>query len=579
MALPTTFPSDWHPCKGCACVNHTIPSYRFSVTDADGPLADHLHIGNLARSNDAPNPSEEKILQKMMSDTGKRIGALDAHVLELKALRQAFIARVDEELSALDKERQRLSDSVRERQNVLGALRRMPKEVLAHIFLHTIVFPFPYGKPTSYGLWSSFSAKRHPLLSFELVSRNWKDVLDTFPNLWSYVNILIDRMPSNTYIRYIGNQLSRSRQCPLSISICHSDSVSVTRLGAFPAAILMTLFTVSPRVKALRLCLPGKYFADMQQLHLSFPNLQDLVLISLSETSEVAQHLHFGSLPHIRVFQTADISNTYTLSLPWHQITLFTYVHSQVGHGAPAHRILDILKMTSRLSVCRLSVDLQPLTTEVVEETTLSQLHSLTLSSMYRQGFNFPPVIPFVLNSLKLPALSTLSVSCLDGFASRDQATTFTSIRQLIERSHSPLTSLRFYNGEVLKDDLIHVLSSTPTLQNLHLKDVGGEITDQVLNDLARRVDTESGSPVPALVPQLHTLHLSGQLDFQVELYVGMVESRWTCHPRHLKSVDICRHVDWRRGREEEEANILALSRLDVLVSEGLDVTVSTQRV
>ncbi|KAK0188805.1 hypothetical protein F5146DRAFT_1056744 [Armillaria mellea] len=577
MALPATFPSDWHPCKGCACVNHAIPSYTFSVTDADGPLTDHSDVGKLARSNDAPNPSEEKILQKMMSDTGKRIDTLDAHVLELKALKQAFLARVDEELSALDKERQRLSDSIQERQSVLGALRRMPKEVLAHIFLHTTVFPFPQGKPTAYGLWSSFLAKRHPLLPFELVSRNWKDVLDTFPNLWSYVNILIDRIHSNTYIRYIGNQLSRSRQCPLSISICHSDSVSVTRLGAFPAAILMALFTVSPRVKTLRLYLPGKYFTDMQQLHLSFPNLQDLVLVSSSETSEVAQHLHFGPLPHLRVFQTVDISNTYTLSFPWHQITLFICVHSQVGHGPPVHRVLDILKMMSRLSVCRLSVDLQHLTTEVMEETTLSHLHSLTLSSVYRQGFNFPPVIPFVLNSLKLPALLDLSVFCLETFGSRDQDTTFTSIRQLIECSQSPLTSLHFNNGEILKDDLLHIISNTPTLQDLRLKNVGGGITDEVVNELARIIDTESGPPVPALVPHLHTLHLSGQLDFQAEVFVGMVESRWTCHPQHLKSVNICEFVDGRREREKEKANVLAFSRLDVL--EGLDVTVSTQRV
>ncbi len=176
---------------------------------------------------------------------------------------------------------------------------------------------------------------------------------------------------------------------------------------------------------------------------------------------------------------------------------------------------------------------------------------------MYRQGFDFPPVIPFVLNSLKLPALLDLSITCLKGFDSRDQDTTFTSIRQLIERSQSPLTSLHFDNGEILKDDLIHILSRTPTLQVLQLENVGGGITDEVLNDLVYRVDTESRSPVPAFVPHLHTLHLSGQLDFQVEVFVGMVESRWMCHPRHLKSVDICRFVDRRREKEERETNIL----------------------
>ncbi|KAK0238732.1 hypothetical protein EDD85DRAFT_827938 [Armillaria nabsnona] len=578
MALPTTFPSDWHPCKGCACVNHAIPSYRFSVTDADGPLTDHPDLGKFARSNDIPNPPEEKILQKMVSDTGKRIDALDAHVQELRALAQAFVARVNEELATLHKERKRLSDSIRERQSVFGALRRMPKEILAHIFFHALDIPFPWTKsPILNGRWPSDSA-RHPLLSFELVSRNWKDILDTFPNLWSYVNILSDRMPSSTYACYIGNQLSRSRQCPLSISICHSKSASVTWLGDFPVAILMTLFTVSHRLQALHLCLPSKYFTDLQQLRPSFPTLQELVLYSLTEPSKIAPHLHFGSLPSLRVFHAVNISDVCKLSLPWHQITHFTNTYTQVGHRPPAHRVLDILKTMSLLSICHFSLDLYSLSNEVLEETTLSQLHSLTLTSMYRQGFDFPPVIPFVLNSLKLPALSDLSITCLKGFDSRDQDTTFTSIRQLIERSQSPLTSLYFNNGEILKDDLIHILSRTPTLQVLQLENVGGGITDQVLNDLAR-VDTESGSRVPALVPHLHTLHLSGQLDFQVEFYVGMVESRWMCHPRHLKSVDICRFVDRRREREEREANILALSRLDVLVSEGLDVTVSTQRV
>ncbi|KAK0218063.1 hypothetical protein IW262DRAFT_1113967 [Armillaria fumosa] len=158
----------------------------------------------------------------MISDFGKRIGTMDDHVLELKVMKQELlqsITRIDKELAELNKERQRLSDRVRERRLLLSGLRRMPKEVLAHIFLHTLIFPFPRiqlkGALTNSGDWSIFSASRHPLLSFELVSRNWKDVLDTFPNLWSCVNILIDRMSSITYTRYIGNQLSRSRLSPL----------------------------------------------------------------------------------------------------------------------------------------------------------------------------------------------------------------------------------------------------------------------------------------------------------------------------------------------------------------------------
>ncbi|KAK0432848.1 hypothetical protein EV421DRAFT_1910554 [Armillaria borealis] len=124
----------------------------------------------------------------MISDSGNRIDTIEVHVLELKMMKQELsqsITCVDKELAKLDKERQRLSDSVRERRLLLSALRRMPKEVIADIFLHTLIFPFPRVQPsgalTNLGDWSTFSASRHPLLSFELVSRNWKDVLDTFP--------------------------------------------------------------------------------------------------------------------------------------------------------------------------------------------------------------------------------------------------------------------------------------------------------------------------------------------------------------------------------------------------------------
>ncbi|PBK99276.1 hypothetical protein ARMGADRAFT_496768 [Armillaria gallica] len=587
MTSPIAFPSDWHPCKGCACLNHGIPSYRFSIIDADSPIADHPDLGKLTRSNNAPTPPEEKTLQGMISDSGKRIDAIDVHVLELNVMKQELLQSiicVDKELAKLDKERQRLFDSVRERRLLLGALRRMPKEVLAHIFFHTLVFPFPRVQPSgtlaNLGDWSTFSASRHPLLSFELVSHNWKDVLDTFSNLWSYVNILIDRIPSATYTRYIGNQLSRSRLSPLSVSICHSDSASVTRLGAFPVAILMALFSVNRRVQTLHLCLPGRYFPSMQQLHLSFPTLQEFVLLSSSETSEVAQHLHFGPLPNLQVFHATDVSNIDRLSLPWHQITHFTNMHEVAGRGLPASRALNVLKMMSRVSVCRLSLDLLSLVTGVVEQTTLSKLHTLTLSSVYQRSFDSSSTILSVLNSFILPALLDLSVACLLGSRnSMDLAGTFTSIRQLIERSHSPLTSLYFDNGVIIIDDLIYILSNTPTLQDLRLTNTRG-ITDAVLNLLARKgVDTESDSQVPVVVPHLHTLHISDYLTFHGEVYVQMVESRWTCHPRHLKSVNLCQFLGimTNEGADREAASTLALSRLYALRSEGLDVVVSTR--
>ncbi|KAK0457664.1 uncharacterized protein EV420DRAFT_471728 [Desarmillaria tabescens] len=588
MALPAAVPSDWHPCKGCACVNHAIPSYRFPVTDADSPIADHPDLGKLTRSNDTPSPSEEKTLQQMISDSEKRIDKAHIQALELQELRQELlqsITRVDEELVALNIEQQRLSDSIQERKRLLSALRLMPKEVLAHIFLHALVFPFPRVQPSGRsGDWSVFPPIRNPLLSISLVSHKWKDVLAVFPELWSYVNIVVDRLPSSSYARSIGKHISRSGQSPLSISISHGGNTAGA--VALPDAVLTTLFTACHRIRSLHIHLPGRYFPSLQQLPLSFPILQELYLHSSSDTADVGQNLDFDSLPHLRVLEVTDISDIHSSSPPWHQITHFSNTHVQPGHSPPVHHTLNTLTMMPQLSVCRLSLDLQPLIHGIAEETTLTELTSLSLSSVYRQGFGLPPVIPFLLNYLTLPALSDLSITCLVGVTSRDQDVTFNSIRHLLERCNSPLTSLSFSNGEIQKDDLVYILTSTPTLQDLRLTNFGkGALTEEILDYFNRTTpattttdDADTESEISAFVPCLHTLQLIGYIEFSTNAFIEMIQSRRTCNSCHLESVNICRYVDWRREKEEEALILRYQPDLDVLRSRGLDITVSSRR-
>ncbi|KAK0238731.1 hypothetical protein EDD85DRAFT_827935 [Armillaria nabsnona] len=582
MALPTATPSDWHPCKGCACVNHSIPSYRFSVTDADRSIADHPDLGKFTRSNDTPTPPEEKTLQQMISDSRGRIERAKVQASELKDLKQELllsISRVDEELATLDKEQERLSDSIRDRERLLSALRRMPKEILAHVFLHTLVFPFPRVQPLPRsGDWSVFPPSRNPLLSIALVSHNWKDVLVAFPNLWSYVNIVIDRLPSNSYARFIGKQISRSGQSPLSISISHGGGTA--EAGALPDAVLTTLFTASHRIICLHLHLPGRYFPSVQQLPLSFPILQELYLHSSSDTAEVGQHLDFDFLPQLRMLDVTDISDMHSSSPPWGQITQFSNTHVQPGHGPPLHSALATLKAMSQLSVCRLFLDLQPLEPGTAGVTTLTELKSLSLSSVYRQGFGLTAVIPFLLSHLTLPALSDLSVTCLVGVNTRDQDVTFSSICKLLERCSSPLTSLSFSNGEIRKEDLIDVITSTPTLQDLRLINIGkGALTQDITKTLGESIeDPDTNAKSPAFVPSLHTLHLIGHIEFLTDDLITVIESRRACDPSNLKSVNVCRFVDWRREKDEE-ASILGFQPvLEVLREGGLDITVSSRR-
>lgn len=583
MALPAVTSSDWHPCNGCPCVNHSIPSYRFSATDADSPIADHPGLGKYTRSNETPTPSEGATLQQMISDSRKHIGQAKSQASELSELRQELllsISRVDDELAVLNKEQERLSDSIRDRERLLSALRRMPKEILADIFLHTLVFPFPRVQPPNprSGDWSLFPPSRNALFSIALVSRNWNDVVVACPNLWSCINIVVDRLPSNSYARFIGKQISRSGQSPLSFSISHGGGTAGA--GALPDAVLSTLFTASHRIICLHLHLPGRYFPSAQQLPLSFPILQELYLQSSSDTVEVGEYLDFDHLPELRVLDVTDISDIHLASPPWNQITQYSNTHVQPGHGPPLHCALATLKAMSRLSVCRLSLDLQPLTAGAAEVATLTELKSLSLSSVYRQGFGLTAVIPYLLNHLTLPALSDLSVTCLVGVNTRDQEVTFSSIRSLLERCSSPLTSLSFSNGEIQKQDLVDIITTTPTLQDLRLANIGkGALTEEVINALGDSTeDPDTKVETLAFVPSLHTLHLVGHIEFSTEKLIDMIESRRACEPCHLKSVNVCRFVDWRRETDEKAVILGFQPTFEALREVGLDVNVSTQR-
>ncbi|KAK0497179.1 hypothetical protein EDD18DRAFT_1161001 [Armillaria luteobubalina] len=585
MALPTATPSEWHPCPGpCTCVNHSIPSYRFSPTSADSPIATHPDLGRLTHSNNAPTPPEEKTLQQQISESRKRIEAVNAQAAELQVLKQELllsISRVNEELAALDKEQERLADSIRDRERLLSALRRMPKEVLAHIFVHTLVFPFPrVTPPPRSGDWSVFPPSKNPLFSIALVSRNWKDVLVACPELWSYINIVVDRLPSNSYARFIGKQISRSGLSPLSIAISHGGGTAVG--ATLPDAVLTTLFTASHRIRCLHLHLPGRYFPSIQQLPLSFPALQELYVHSSTDTAEVGEYFDFEHVPQLRVLDVTDICDIHESSTaPWGQITQFSNTHVQPGHGPPVHDALTTLKAMTRLSICRLSLDLQPLTQgAVAEKTTLTDLKSLSVSSVYRQGFGLSPVIPFLLNHLTLPALSDLSVTCLVGVNTRDQDVTFNSIRQLLDRCSSPLTSLSFSNGEIQKQDLLDIITSTPTLQDLRLTNIGkGALAKNITTIIgARDEHPDTKAMVPVFIPALHTLHLMGYIEFSTEDLIEMIEDRGACETCHLKSVHVCRFVDWRREKEEEAAILGFQHVLEALRGAGFDLTVSTRR-
>ncbi len=216
---------------------------------------------------------------------------LEAFSLALKAQ----IVVVSQKIVALREEHARVTEAAREKRDLLSPVRRLPPEVLNHIFLNAIDFPVQRTqivydqeaddqeaddqeadhpvelkwefKPTGCSLWS-----------FMEVSTQWRSVCLSSPRLWSYVNVFItdSNFADYSYIRQLGLQLDRSAKHPLSISICHITEESTAE--ALPPQLVTILFSFSTCIRELHLYLPWVLFCQMSHLRLSLPSLENLII-------------------------------------------------------------------------------------------------------------------------------------------------------------------------------------------------------------------------------------------------------------------------------------------------------------
>ncbi|KAK0476388.1 hypothetical protein IW261DRAFT_1642104 [Armillaria novae-zelandiae] len=175
-------------------------------------------------------------------------------------------------------------------------------------------------------------------------------------------------------------------------------------------------------------------------------------------------------------------------------------------------------------------------------------------------------------NGLILSDVSSIKATCIIRQQEREEEAVFTSFRPVLNRSKLPLTTLHFTHGRVLPDDLLHILRTTPTMEDLSLLDVGpGTITGQILGDLNARKENY-------IARRLYTLHLSSDLDFPTDKFVGMVESRWTLEENRLKDTCLCLLAAYKHPNPEEIARLKSLLTLFQRRAQGISFDLILRR-
>ncbi|KAK0228842.1 hypothetical protein IW262DRAFT_1456058 [Armillaria fumosa] len=569
----------WSPrlCSRCDCLNH-YPPFITSYDKETAPTFD-----NLLRSNDPPSPSEECELRDSISAGEAHVVAIDSHVTVLKELQQALssqLALISVELESLDSERGKVVARIAEHNRLLSPVRRLPPEILYEIFVGTIIFPMPEAQPQRDGYSWDFRLGGNALWSIELVCKTWHRTVLGFPELWSSINIsLSDHNFSSSKLRYVRQlacQVARARCRPLSIRMCAGSGQASSK--SLPPQLWAFLFSVQNQIQSLYLYLPATMFTFVATLQLHLPILRKLTLLSTNgeEFQKLSRLKLFGDTPLLNDLNTVDIQNIVSaINLPYHQITHYsTYhvFHRYCNPGPATSDILGVLAKLENMEECDLRCELRSIQSEGSIPQSCPKLRTLTLSSW---AYAYPrSVLAQLLDNLVIPHVSTLKVDCcVDKGHQRDTEKTFTAIRRIISQSQPPLTTFHFTHGNIDGADLLDFFRSvSSTLQEARLLNVGPmALTDVILTSLA----ISDGDNV--LLPRLHTLHISGKMQFDANLFVEMVVSRWTCKLpslQRLRTIKLCRIFDNNKdGEIGEIGRALILSKLKKYSTEGLKLS------
>ncbi|KAG7442592.1 uncharacterized protein BT62DRAFT_1079192 [Guyanagaster necrorhizus] len=557
--------SIWTSCSGCPCPNHHLPFCTFTVEPALSNDPEWMH---LTCSNNPPSQHEETVLSGIISAYDQQIKNIDMEKSNLKAFSlslNAQIVAVFQRIDALRQERARVTEALRQRKNLLSPVRRLPPEILNHIFLDTIDFPVPrtqniqtVEQEVAIDLspnWK-FKSTESSLWSITRVSTQWRSASLSSPRLWSYVNILItdSNFANYSYIRQLGLQLDRSAKYPLSISICHIAEESVAE--ALPPPLVTILFSFSTCIRELHLYLPSYLFRQMTLMHLSLLSLEDLILLctdGLSPT-EFTNLCLLSFAPKLRSLEVVDIIDSQErFELPWHQLKTYRSDHAYqpiypFRHIGPrAHHHLNALRKLPQVEECVLRLGDRSREDDFGDQVyplICPQLCMLDLLSWNLDVNTDDSAFRQVADRLILPALSALKVSC----SQRDDYEAqgfFSSICQLLRRSQSQITVLHFDHGRVLTEELLRLFRSAPTLEDLRLTQcqIGSAgVTTEVMKTLT----VNHASSEDLVLPRLCTLYIPGG-SFRVSDVVRMVQSRRSsdnsCRVVRLQTLRVCGYL------------------------------------
>jgi hypothetical protein len=448
------------------------------------------------------------------------------------------ISRVQAVLSALQEQRRSLAQFQEFCRSILSPIRKLPPEILQSIFL------------------AGMGEKPDVIPVAGQVCRYWRDVVLGTPKLWSIISIGRTRFTlRERYHELASLFLQRSTIKPLSVFIREPVDARLVKLLVGHAKRWQTL--------CLSITNRGFYSSDLGLDVLDLGALEKFEV-----TEEIADFFDTGT--PITISQNAPKLREVVLkspldhwSLPWDQLTRIQYNVRAAGDG------LRIFQLCPRLEEC--SLDKMKVAMSG-DSPTLRPSHKLRFLRLATDTTTPTDAPELIFNTFfsRLNTSNLVSLELICQWSARD-------LTGFLSRSECKLENLRLGTGYMKYENIVPVLENLPLLKTLVLDaDIGTSrqlqnrvITDKLLRRFIFYPDSDS------LLPSLEHLSLKTSVNFEDQVLLDVIESRWVPWVTELYGVRVSRltSVDLHFCGKKETLAPSTIEELRVLHSAGLRIS------
>ncbi|KIY62890.1 hypothetical protein CYLTODRAFT_426564 [Cylindrobasidium torrendii FP15055 ss-10] len=579
-----TEPWDLCPEEQCSCANHRLPTHNEDI------LQDDARVKSLIASNEIPLESTKDELDSLLLSLKDRMASRDALAKRLRCLMEKFGAA----LTALEEERDQLQAAITHGQHAFSIVKRVPVEVLQHIFQYTITFPPAISsasvghelsggtedvdaEPSEISPWCDRVQLDGTLRTLKQVSRGWRAVVLSSTALHSSLSVHISspHFATPRHMSLLQQHLSRSGVTPLSVAIT-CEPMEMNRLAAYASTLAEFLMPYAARVVELHVFLPDKIAGEFGRLQLT--SLASLFMHNTPRAREIAPpHYAFVDCP-LRRLVLRDYANpciAQASSRTWEHVTHLELLATSNTHIPSVQKILQVLYLTRghlRTAIFHVDSDCGG----QVPNAVCRQLKTLTIKrhDTFSMRSN-PEPLQRLIENITFPVLESLSIETPEPMSIMSfPGDTFASVLVAIDRSSAPLKALRYSHGDCRTLDLRRLAQVARDLETLVVQ------TDiMIALDPSRALDFinlfVAGPEEEVPFPRLQRLGTSmypvakGNEFGAIGLFVEMVRQRWAAGALRELNINM-RGVQFEGS---EDVRTALEDGMEEFVAEGLTFT------